>query len=692
MMTSRRAANQTLLAAIGVALIAGCSTAAGPAKTETAAMNATIPVSGVDLQYVDSAVRPQDDLYRALNGKWLDTFEIPADKAHYGVFDELRDRTLEKLRGIVENISRSADVTPGADTQKIRDLYNSFIDEAKLEALSLKPLAAEFARIDALTDKKEIPALIGHFNRIGIAAPYTLQVRQDSSRDSSKYIVDLGQSGLGLPDREYYLDDKFKDARVKYVVHVEKMLGMAGDQDAAISAKNILALETAMANVQWTSLENRDPVRTYNKIEIAKLAGLAPGYDWKRWLNEAGIEGKVAYLSVSQPSYITGFSNLVATTPLPVWKNYFKWRLLSDAAPYLSKAYVDECFAFNGTVLRGIPQNLPRWRRGVAFIEASIGEGLGKLYVEKYFPPENKARMDALVGNLLAAYRQSIDSLDWMGLETRKEAQAKLAKLTPKIGYPVKWRDYSTLVVTKDDLLGNRMRAQAFKYTRNIGKLGKPIDRDQWGMTPQTVNAYYSPERNEIVFPAAILQPPLFNVDADDAVNYGSIGAVIGHEIGHAFDDEGGQFDGDGYLRPWLTQDDVKNFKAKTQALVAQYEAYEPVPGFHLNGALTLRENVADNAGLAIAYKAYKLSLSGREPPVIDGLTGAQRLYYGFAQVWRAKSREPETIRLLEVDPHSLEGVRGIAPLRNQAGFYEAFDVKEGDKMYLTPGQRVIIW
>jgi putative endopeptidase len=690
MMTSGRAAKQALLAAICFALNAGCSTE--PARTETAAMHATVPVSGIDLQYVDSAVRPQDDLYRALNGKWLDTFEIPADKAHYGVFDELRDRTLEKLRGIIESISRSADPTPGADTQKIRDLYKSFMDEAKLEALSLKPLAAEFARIDALTDKKEIAALIGHFNRIGIAAPYTLQVRQDSSRDSSKFIVDLGQSGLGLPDRDYYLDDKLKDARVKYVAHVEKMLGMAGDKDAAISAKDILALETAMANMQWTRAENRDPLRTYNKIELAQLAGLAPGYDWKRWLSEAGIEGKLAYLNVSQPSYITGFSNLVATTPLLVWKSYFKWRLLSDAAPYLSKAYVDECFAFNGTVLRGIPQNLPRWRRGVAFIEASIGEGLGKLYVEKYFPPENKARVEALVGNLLATYRQRIDTLDWMGMETRKEAQAKLAKLTTKIGYSMKWRDYSTLVVAKDDLLGNRIRAQTFKYTRNIDKLGTPIDREEWAMTPQTVNAYYSPERNEIVFPAAILQPPLFNVDADDAVNYGSIGVVIGHEISHGFDDEGGQFDGDGYLRQWITKDDVKTFNAKTQALVAQYEVYEPVPGSRVNGALTLRENVADNSGLAIAYKAYKLSLNGSEPPVIDDLTGAQRLYYGFVQVWRAKSREPETIRLLEVGPHSPEGVRGFAPLRNQPGFYEAFGVKEGDKMYLAPGQRVIIW
>jgi len=692
MMTAVRSANQALLAVIGLVLIAGCSTASEPARNETPAMHATVPVSGVDLQYVDPAVRPQDDLYRALNGKWLDAFEIPADKAHYGVFDELRDRTLEQLKGIIENISSSTDAVPDTDAQRIRDLYNSFMDEAKVEELGLKPLATEFARVDALTDKKEIAALIGHFNRIGVAAPYTLQVSQVSTRASTRYMVDIGQSGLGLPDRDYYLDDKLEDARVKYVAHVKKLLGMAGDQDAATAAKDILTLETAMAKVQWTRVESGDPVKTYNRIELDQLAGLAPGYDWKRWLSETGIESKVAYLNVSEPSYLTGFSNLVARTPLSVWKSYFKWKLLSDAAPYLSKAYVDECFAFNGTALRGIPQNVPRWTRGVAFIEASIGEGLGRLYVEKYFPSKNKSGMEALVGHLLAAFKESIDTLDWMGPETRKEAQVKLAKLTTKIGYPVKWRDYATLVVAKDDLLGNRMRARAFKYNRNIDKLGKAIQRDEWDMTPQTVNAYYNPEHNEIVFPVAILQPPLFNVDADNAVNYGSIGAVIGHEISHAFDDEGGQFDGDGYLRQWLTKDDVKNFRAKTQALVAQYGAYQPVPGFHVNAALTLRENVADNSGLAIAYKAYGLSLNGREPPVIDGLTGAQRLYYGFAQVWRAKVRKAETIRMLEVDPHSPEGVRGFAPLRNQGGFYEAFGVKEGDKMYLAPEQRVIIW
>ncbi len=375
-----------------------------------------------------------------------------------------------------------------------------------------------------------------------------------------------------------------------------------------------------------------------------------------------------------------------------MWKTYLKWKLLSDTAPYLSKSYVDESFAFNDTVLRGIPQNRARWKRGVEFVEQSMGEALGRLYVARHFPPENKARMEALVGNLLAAYRQSIATLDWMSDDTRKEAQAKLARFTPKIGYPKGWRDYGALVVAKDDLVGNRMRAQAFEYRRNLAKLGQPIDRDEWGMTPQTVNAYYNPERNEIVFPAAILQPPFFNVAAEDAVNYGGIGGVIGHEISHGFDDEGSQYDGDGNLRQWFTTEDLARFKTRTQALVAQYDVYEPLPGFHVNGALTLGENVADNAGLAIAYKAYKLSLAGKEAPVIGGLTGEQRLYYGWAQSFRGKSREPEAIRRLKVDPHSPLAVRGLAPARNQPGFYEAFGVRPGDRMYLPPEQRVVLW
>ena len=680
----------TLLAAIGLASVCGCAIAAEPAGAPMAASTSSLG-SGIDLTYVDPSVRPQDDFYRAVNGKWLDTFEMPVDKARYGSFDKLREDTELQLRAIVEDLAKSVDTGPGSEAQKIRDLYNSFMNEAKIEEAGTKPLASLFARIDAVKNKDEVAALLASFNVLRIDAPFSPVVHQDN-RDSSKYVVDLRQGGLGLPDRDYYLDDKFKDVRTRYATHVEKMLGMTGDRDAPTTAREVIALESGLAKVQWTRVENRDPVKTYNKVELTQLATLAPGVDWKRWLADSGVESRVDYVIVAQPSYLTGFAKLLTDTPLPVWKAYFKWQLVNDAALYLPRAYVDEQFAFQDTVLRGTPENRPRWKRAVEFVDASIGEALGKLYVARHFPPENKARMEALVGNLLAAYRQSIDALDWMSLETKTEAKAKLAKFTPKIGYPTQWRDYTNLTVTRDDLVGNWMRAQEFEYRRNIAKLGKPIDRNEWGMRPQTVNAYYSREKNEIVFPAAILQPPFFNVAADDAVNYGGIGAVIGHEISHGFDDGGSRFDGDGNLHQWFTADDLKRFRDKTQALVAQYDKYEPVSGFHVNGALTLGENVADNSGLAIAYRAYKISLAGKSAPVIDGMTGEQRLYYGWAQVWRGKSRVPETIRLIKVDPHAPQQVRGLATLRNQPGFYEAFGVKEGDRMYLPPEQRITLW
>jgi predicted metalloendopeptidase len=682
---------RTLLRVIGLASIASCAIAAEPVAAGKAANPDSSLSSGIELRYADSAVRPQDDFYRAVNGKWLDTFELPPDKPRYGTFDKIREDTELQLKAIIEDVAKSTDVAQGSETQKIRDLYNSFLDEPRIEELDIKPLAPLFARIDAVNDKGDVTAVIATFNGLRIDAPFLPVVHQDN-RDSSKYVVDLRQGGLGLPDRDYYLDDKFKDVRAQYVTHVEKVLGMAGDRAAAGSAREIFALESELARAQWTRVENRDPVKTYNKMELARLPALAPGIDWKRWLTDSAIASRVDYLIVAQPSYMTGFSKLLADTPLPVWKAYFKWKLLHEASPYLAKAYVDEAFAFHDTVLRGTPENRPRWKRGVEFVDASIGEALGKLYVARHFPLENKARMEALVANLLAAYKQSIDALDWMSRETKNQALAKLAKFTPKIGYPSQWRDYTNLNVSRDDLIGNWMRAQSFEYQRNLAKLGKPIDRNEWGMRPQTINAYYNREKNEIVFPAAILQPPFFNVAADDAVNYGGIGAVIGHEISHGFDDGGSRFDGDGNLHQWFTAPDLERFKAKTQALVAQYDQYEPVRGFHVNGALTLGENVADNSGLAIAYRAYKIALADKPAPIIDGLTGEQRFFYGWAQVWRGKSREPETIRLVKVDPHSPQEVRGLAPLRNQPGFYEAFGVKEGDKMYLSPDQRVVLW
>ena len=672
-------------------------------RIHAAAAGASAPktamLSGIDLQYVDKSVRPQDDLYRHLNGKWLDSFQIPADKGSYGSFTYLYDITQEQLRGIVEGLGGAgAGMGVGAGTgdpeaRKIADLYASFMDEARLETLGLKPLQGEFAAIDALSDKSGIPALVAHMNRIGAGAPYAFSVNQDA-RNSLQYAVIVRQSGLGLPDRDYYLKDdaKLKDAREKYLAHVAKMLGMAGVADAQSDAKAILDLETALAQVQWTRVENRDPIKTYNKTVIADLAKLMPGYDWLSYLKASEVAGKVDAVIINQPSYMSSLDKLMTETPLGVWKAYFKWHVLSAAAPFLSKAFVDERFAFTGTVLSGIPENRARWKRGMSLIDQALGEALGKLYVAKYFPPQNKARMEALIANMLDAYRRDIETLDWMSPETRKGAQAKLAKLTTKIGYPNVWRDYSTLQISRDDLFGNVERAEEFEYRRDLDKLGKPVDRNEWGMTPQTINAYYNPLMNEIVFPAAILQPPFFNVRADDAVNYGGIVSVIGHEMSHGFDDRGSQYDADGNLHDWFTPEDHAKFKAKTRALVAQYSAYEPVPGFHVNGELTLGENIGDNSGLAIAYKAYHLSLAGKTPPVIDGLTGDQRLYLGWAQVWRGKAREAELVQQLKTDPHSPAAVRGTAPLVNQEGFYGAFHLKEGDKLYQPPEKRINIW
>jgi predicted metalloendopeptidase len=681
--------------AIGIAGLAACAGNQAPAVSAAAQHAAPQPVlrSGIDLQYADSSVRPQDDVYQYLNGNWLRTFELPADKGAVGSFTAIEDTTEEQLRSIVESLDQASLSDGDADSKKLADLYASFLNEEQLEALGLKPLQAEFAAIDAIKDLNALPVLVAHMNAIGAGAPYGLFVNLDA-RNSTQYAVSLFQGGLGMPDRDYYLKDdaKLKQARAAYLAHIEKMLSMAGESKAAGHAAAILNLETSLAKIQWTRVEDRDPIKTYNKTAITELAALMPGYDWQRYVRSAGIDGKVDSVIIRQPSYFTALGKVMTNTPLPVWKAYFKWRVLSAAAPYLSKAFVDERFAFTGGVLRGVPENQARWKRGIALLDGSLGEALGKLYVAKYFPPQHKARMQALVQNLLEAYRRDIDTLDWMSAETKVGAQAKLAKMLPKIGYPDRWRDYSALKISRDDLHGNVARANEFEYRRNLAKLGKPVDHGEWRMRPQTVNASYNPTSNEITFPAAILQPPFFDATADDAVNYGGIGAVIGHEMSHGFDDQGSQFDADGNLHDWFTKADHEKFAEKTKALVAQYNAYEPVPDYHVNGALTLGENIGDNSGLAIAYKAYRISLAGHEAAVIDGFTGDQRMYLGWVQVWRGKVREAEAIQRIKADPHSPPAVRGTAPLRNQAGFYAAFGLKPGDKLYLPPDQRVNIW
>jgi putative endopeptidase len=660
------------------------------ATTATAPSAPSAPVSGIDLKGMDTTVRAQDDFYQYVNGNWLKTTEIPADKPAYGAFTALYDLSQDRLKSLIEGIKTTPD---DANQQKIATLYSSFMNEAAIEDLGAKPLDEETRKIDAVTGVAGFGPLFAHYNAIGVGVPFDVSVHLDN-KDSSKYVIDFSQSGLGLPDRDYYLgsDAKLKEILGKYQAHVEKMLMLGGDSAAKADAAKIVALETALAKLQWDKVKNRDPIAVYNKVEIAKLPTLAPGFDWAGYLSTAGVTGKTDYVIVSQPSYLTGFAKLLTTTPLDTWKTYFRWHLLHSYSPFLSKAFVDENFAFYGTALRGTPENRVRWKRGVGMVENAMGEALGQMYVAKYFPPEDKARVQALVQNLLAAFKQSIDTLDWMGPETKQAAQAKLAKFTPKIAYPDKWRDYSKLQVVNGEVVGNAMRASEFEFNRNINKLGQPVDRSEWGMTPQTINAYYNPEMNEIVFPAAILQPPFFDPKADDAVNYGAIGAVIGHEISHGFDDQGAQYDGDGNLHDWWTKADHGKFAAKTAALVSEYGKFEPVKGFHLNGKLTLGENIADNSGLAIAYKAYHIALAGKPAPVIDGMTGDQRFFAGFAQVWREKLRDNYAIELIKSDPHSIPINRVMGTVVNQPAFYDAFSVKPGDKMYVAPDKRVLMW
>ncbi len=660
------------------------------AATPESATTARPLHSGIARANMDTAVRPQDDFYRYTNGTWLRNIEIPADKSGWGAFAELREATLPRLQALIE----AAELDKGDDARKIGNLYISYMDIDKRNALELKPLAEEFAKIAATQDKSQIPALIAYFQRLGASAPYHIGVQQDA-RDSTRYIVALGQGGLGMPDRDYYLntdDEKLAAIRGKYQAHMATMLTLAGDPAPEENAKAILALETQMAKIQWTKVENRDPIKTYNRVELAELKMLMPGYAWETYLKDSGIAEKVSYMVVAQPSYFTGLSQILNDTPMATWRAYFTLHIIRHYAPYLSEAASQAEFDFSGKVLRGVPEQEPQWKRAVRLVNDSMGEALGKLYVERHFPSAYKARMEKLVSHLLAAYRQSIDTLDWMSPSTRKEAQAKLAALRTKIAYPDKWRDYSKLLIGKDDLIGNLRNSAGFEYQFEIDKLGRPIDREEWVMTPQTVNAYFNPALNEIVFPASILQPPFFDPEADDAVNYGGIGAVIGHEISHGFDDKGSQYDGLGNLRDWWAKEDHEKFAKKTAALVTQYGGYNPLPGYRINGELTLGENIADNSGIAIAYKAYQLSLNNAEAPLIDGFTGDQRFFLGFAQVWRGKLRDQQSIVQLKTDPHSPSEFRGNGTLKNQASFYKAFGIKAGDKMYLPPEQRVTIW
>ena len=678
---------------IAIALSAAVTTVLGAATVTLGACSkpAQPAASGVELANFDRGVRPQDDFYRHVNGTWLKNTEIPADKARYGAFIKLIDDSEARLRTIIEESANKADKKAGSDEQKVGDLYASFMDEAKLEELGLKPLQPELDRIAAVKDKQDLPKLMAHLSRIGAPVPINGYVNQDA-KDPTQYIFYVVQSGLGLPDRDFYLSDdaKFKEIRAAYVAHMGKMLALAGEPRPEAAAKAVMELETALAKSQWSRVDSRDRDKTYNKFALKDINELTPGFDFAGLLKEMGITNDAAI--VMQPSAHTGFAEQLKQRPLPVWQTYLKWHLLRAYAPALSKPFVEENFAFYEKTLRGQQEIRPRWKRAVSAVESSLGESLGKIYVERHFPPEAKARMETLVRNLTKAYEQSIRSLDWMSEDTRQQALAKLAKFTPKIGYPNKWRDYTSLSIKREDLAGNLMRSAEFEHAYELNKLGKPIDRDEWHMTPQTVNAYYNPGLNEIVFPAAILQPPFFNLEADDAVNYGGIGAVIAHEIGHGFDDQGSKYDGDGRLQSWWTAEDRQRFEERTRMLIAQYDQYEPIPGQKVNGALTIGENIGDLGGASIALKAYHLSLKGKPAQTLDGYTGDQRFFIGFAQIWRDKMRDQAMLERIKTDPHSPSEFRCNGPLVNVPEFYAAFDVKEGDKMYLAPEKRVKIW
>lgn len=648
--------------------------------------------SGIDHQYFDQNVKGNDDFYQHVNGGWLKNTEIPADKSRWGTFDILHEESLKQLHDIVDELSKQQ-LVEGSSEQKVASLYANFMDEKSIETLGIQPIQAEITNVDALKSKKDIAQLAAHFSRIGVTSPFDVGIDQDM-KNSTEMVAMLGQSGLGLPDRDYYLknDAKFKKIRLQYLKYIEKTLSLAGDKQAAQHAQGILKLETQIAKIQWSNVQNRDVTKLYNIYKTQYLAKLSPKIDWQTYLEKQELSDKIKTIQVIQPSYFKGLSPIVDNTSLEVWKAYFKFHLVSDFSSLLSQAFVDNSFDFYSKQLREIKEQKPRWKRGVQLVEGTLGESLGQIYVKKYFSAEKKQRMEVLVQNLMKAYSQSIDKLDWMSPTTKVQAQKKLASFAVKIGYPNKWRDYSALEIKNNDLIGNVIRSREFEHQYALNKLGKPVDRDEWGMTPQTINAYYNASLNEIVFPAAILQPPFFDMDADDAVNYGAIGAIIGHEISHGFDDQGSQFDELGNMKNWWTAEDHRKFKEKTNTLVAQYNAYEPIKGYHVNGELTLGENIADNSGLAIAYKAYQLSLNGKAAPVLDNLTGEQRFYIGWAQAWRSKITDAMQVEFLKRDPHSPDKVRGNATLLNQAPFYDAFHIQQGDKMFLPANKRVTIW
>jgi putative endopeptidase len=647
--------------------------------------------SGIILKNMDTTVNPGNNFTQYVNGTWVKNTKLPADKSSYGAGSIVNDEAQENVKAIIENAAK-ANGKDGSEEQKIGDLYDSYLNMKVRDSIGLAPLKEEFKKIDAIKTSKDLVDYLGYANKVGLKIPFNVSVTEDF-KDPKNYMLLTWQGGLGLPDREYYFlkDAKSADIRAKYLAHIERMLQLSGVTDAKAKATKILALETALASKHMKKEDTRNMGALYNKYAIKDLGKLTPDFDWISFLSAAGIKGQDS-LVVTQVAYTKDLNAILKGTPLDVWKDYFKWGAVTGASTLLTTALDQANFDFYAKTLYGVQQQKPQWRRAVDMVNGNLGEMVGKLYVEKHFPPAAKERMLKLVNNLLKAYEESIKTLDWMSPETKKQALVKISKFTPKIGYPDTWRDYGALKVKKNDLYGNSLRATEFEYNRTIGKLGKPVDRKEWGMTPQTVNAYYNPTMNEIVFPAAILQPPYFDMEAEDAVNYGGIGAVIGHEIGHGFDDQGATFDGDGVLRNWWTPKDLSEFKKRTNALVAQYNSFQVFPDLKVNGTFTLGENIGDLGGLSIAMKAYKASLEGKPAPVMDGFTGEQRVLIGWAQAWLNKANDQSLRNQVGTDPHSPATFRVNGVVRNIPEFYDAFKVKPGDSLYLAPKDRVRIW
>ena len=647
--------------------------------------------SGIDTDELDTSIRPQDDLFRHVNGKWIERTEIPSDKARYGSFYLLAEEAEKAVRDIIIE-SQSAE--PGTEGRKVGDLYASFLDEARIQALGAKPIVEAIAEAEKVDSIDSLLETLGRLERGGSSGFFQVFVDNDPGQPE-RYLVFLEQGGLGLPDESYYREEKFAEIRTKYLAFVERMLGLAGLDDPAARAARIVALETELATHHWDNVANRDSEKTYNPMLWSAANDLAGAIDMDVWLNALGVpDHSFDEVVVRQPSFMSGLETVLTAENLPAWRDWLAWQVIRSNAAYLSSDFVETNFDFYGKTLTGTPELRARWKRGVSLVEGALGEAVGRIYVERHFPEAAKTAMDVLVANLVEAYRQSITGLEWMGEATRARAIDKLEKFTPKIGYPVKWRDYSSLEIDPSDLIGNVRATNEFEFQRELGKIGKPLDRDEWFMTPQTINAYYNPGFNEIVFPAAILQFPFFDETRDAAANYGAIGAVIGHEIGHGFDDQGSKYDGDGRLTDWWTPEDRAAFEDRTKSLIEQYNALAPrqVPDHHVNGALTIGENIGDLGGLSIAWKAYLISLAGQEPPVIDGLTGAQRFFLSWAQAWQLKARDEEVVRLLSIDPHSPNEFRCNQIVRNIDEFYDTFEVTESDALWLDPKDRVTIW